>query len=166
MKNIKLSVFALFGAAILSVGLFSCSNDDTTTTSNTTEQTAMAAKPFADLKIVPGVPGFGMVSPYIGDCMEGKSFCFSNSVPGTSPVFGIGRLDNSIVRLTMSMETYQTNKEYLADNIFEVGTDFSLNHELSKELGFETETVVTKQTAKVVQENDEIFYIDLNVKQN
>lgn len=165
MKNIKSSVFALFGAAILSVSLFSCSNDDTATTNTTTKQT-MAAKPFADLKIVPGVPGFGMVSPYIGDCMEGNSFCFSSSVPGTSPVFGIGRLDNSIVRLTMSMETYQTNKEYLADNIFEVGDEFSLNQEISKELGFETETVVTKQTAKVVQENDELFYIDLNVKQN
>lgn len=83
-----------------------------------------------------------------------------------APAGGIGRLDNTTVRLIMSMETYQTNKEYLADNIFEVGNDFSLNQELSKELGFETETVVTKQTAKVVQENDEIFYIDLNVKQN
>ena len=62
MKNIKSSVFALFGAAILSVSLFSCSNDDTATTNTTTKQT-MAAKPFADLKIVPGVPGFGMVSP-------------------------------------------------------------------------------------------------------
>ncbi len=44
MKNIKLSVFALFGAAILSVSLFSCSNDDATTTSNTTEQTTMPTK--------------------------------------------------------------------------------------------------------------------------
>lgn len=44
MKNIKSSVFALFGAAILSVSLFSCSNDDTATTNTTTEQTTMAGK--------------------------------------------------------------------------------------------------------------------------
>lgn len=165
MKNIKLSVFALFGAAILSVSLFSCSNDDAATANTTTEQT-MAAKPFADLKIIPSLPGFGLVSSYADPCVSAPGFCIERVNPGTGPVFGIGRLDNSIVRLTMSMETYQTNKEYLVDNIFEVGTDFSLNHELSKELGFETETVVTKQTAKVVQENDEIFYIDLNVRQN
>jgi len=165
MKNIKSTVFALFGAAILSVSLFSCSNDDAATTNTTTEQT-MTAKPFADLKIIPSLPGFGLVSSYAGPCVSAPGFCIERTSPGTHPIFGIGRLDNTTVRLTMSMETYQTNKEYLADNIFEVGTDFSLNQELSKELGFETETVVTKQTVKVVQENDEIFYIDLNVKQN
>jgi|GEM_PF-5825401 len=165
MKNIKSSVLALFGAAILSVSLFSCSNDDAATANTTTEQT-MAAKPFADLKIIPGFPGFGLVSSYAGPCVPAGGFCFNNGIPDTKPIFGIGRLDNTTVRLTMSMETYLTNQEYLADNIFEVGTDFSLNHELSKELEFETETVVTKQTAKVVQENDEIFYIDLSVKQN
>jgi|SRR5690606_573475 len=166
MKNIKLSVVALFGATILSAGLFSCSNDDATTTNTTTEQATMAAKEFSDIKIIPGLPGFGLVSSYAGPCVSAPGFCIERTSPGTHPIYGIGRLDNTTVRLTMSMETYQTNKEYLADNIFEVGADFSLAQEISKELGFETETVIAKQTAKVVQADDETFYMDLNVKQN
>ena len=165
MKNIKSTVFALFGAAILSVSLFSCSNDDAATANTTTEQT-MAAKPFADLKIIPSLPGFGLVSSYAGPCVSAPGFCIERVNPGTGPVFGIGKLDNNMVRLTMSMETYQTNKEYLSGGIYEVGVDFALNEEISKELGFETETVVTKQTAKVVQADDETFYMDLNVRQN
>lgn len=47
-----------------------------------------------------------------------------------------------------------------------VGDNFSLAQEVSTELGFETETVVLKQTAEVVQANDETYYIDLNVQQN
>ena len=166
MKNIKSSVFALFGAAILSVSFFSCSNDDVTTTNNMTEQNTMAAKTFADIKIIPALPGFGLVSSFAGPCVSAPGFCIERTSPGTSPIFGIGRLDNTIVRLTMSMETYKKNKEYFVDNIFEVGNEFSLNHEISKELGFETETVVTKQTAKEKKEKNEIFYIDLNVKRN
>ncbi len=166
MKRIKNLTLGVVGAAILSLGLFSCSNDDATTANNTTEQTTMAAKGFGDIKIVPGVPEFGMVSPYIGDCMPGKSFCFSSSVPDTKPIFGIGRLDNTTVRLTMSMETYKANQEYLSGGIFKVTEDFSLNQELSKELGFDKEVIIPQQRVNVVQEDSDMFYIDLSVKHN
>lgn len=78
----------------------------------------------------------------------------------------IGRIDDVIIRIMMSVETYQNNIEYLTNNTFEVGDNFSLAQEVSTELGFETETVVLKQTAEVVQANDETYYIDLNVQQN
>ncbi|UUV22411.1 hypothetical protein [Paenimyroides aestuarii] len=165
MKNIKLSVVALFGAAILSLGLYACSNDDATTTSNTTEQT-MAEKPFADLKIIPSLPGFGLVSSYAGPCVSAPGFCIERVTPGTGPVFGIGKLDNNMLRLTMSMETYQTNKEYLSGDIYEVGVDFALNEEISKELGFDIEVIIPKQKVNVVQENSDMFYIDLSIKHN
>lgn len=165
MKRIKNLTLGILGATILSLGLFSCSNDDATTVNNTTEQTTMAAKGFRDIKIIPGLPGFGMVSSYAGPCVPASGFCFDNGSP-TGPIFGIGRLDNTTVRLTMSMETYQTNKEYLSRGVFEVGVDFSLVQELSKELGFDKEVIIAKQTANVIQEDNDIFYIDLNVKQN
>lgn len=165
MKRIKNLTFGILGATILSLGLYACSNDDSTSSSNTNEQSNLAAKGFSDLKIIPSLPGFGLVSSYAGPCVSAQGFCIERVNPGTGPVFGIGKLDNSTVRLTMSMETYQKNKEYLTDNIFEVVDEFSLNQEISIELGFETETFVTKQVAEVIQADSEFFYIDLNIRE-
>jgi len=163
MKKIKNLTLGILGATVLSLSLISCNNDDTMIEDATTEQT-MASKSFGNIKIIPGFPGLGMVSSYAGSCVPGGGFCFENNIPDTKPIFGIGRLDNSTIRLTMNMETYQSNEEFLSEGIFEVEADFSLNEEISKEMGFETETVVTKQTAKVIQANAETFYMDLNVK--
>jgi len=168
MKNFKKFTLGILGATILSAGLYSCSNDDTTTTSTSTEQITKNAKAFADVSIIPGGIGLGFASSYAGPCVPAKGFCidFILPGPGTHPFDGIGRVDDVTIRLVMSIETYQNNIEYLSDNIFEVGDDFSLAQEVSTELGFETETIVSKQTAEVIQANDEGYYIDLNVKQN
>lgn len=166
MKRIKNLTLGILGATVLSFGLYACSNDDSSSSSNTNEQYNLAAKEISDLKIIPSLPGFGLVSSYAGPCVSAPGFCIERVTPGTSPVFGIGKLDNNMVRLTMSMETYQANKEFLSEGVYEVGVDFALNEEISKEMGFETETIITKQTVKVIQSNDETFYIDLNVRQN
>lgn len=164
MKRIKNLTLGILGVTALSLGLFSCNNDDTIIENTTTEH-SMASRSFGDLKIIPGLPGFGMVSSYAGPCVPGPGFCFDNNIPDTRPIFGIGRLDNSTIRLTMSMETYQSNQDFLSEGTFKVETDFSLNEELSKELGFETETTVIQQTAEVVQADEEAYYMDLLVTQ-
>nr|WP_298003036.1 hypothetical protein [uncultured Flavobacterium sp.] len=169
MKNIKSSVFALFGAAILSVSLFSCSNDDTATTNTTTEQTTMAGKAFSDMKIIPSFPNFGGAYDVRLNCIPvDRGICIDLILPGpgTHPSDGIGRIDHFTIRLSMSMETYQANQEYFTEGTFIIDNDFLLAPEVLNELGFSSETVIAKQTAKVIQADDETFYMDLNVKQN
>lgn len=163
MKKIKNLTLGILGATVLSLSLISCNNDDTMIEDATTEQT-MASKSFGNIKIIPGFPGLGMVSSYAGPCVPGGGFCFDNNIPDTKPIFGIGRLDNSTIRLTMNMETYQSNEEFLSEGIFEVEADFSLNEELSKELGFEFETIVKKQVTRVIEADEDIFYIDFSVE--
>src|SRR5690606_27135178 len=96
--------------------LFSCSNDDATTTNNTTtEQTAMAAKTFSDIRIIPSTLGFGRAYDVNLKCVPANSgICIDLTLPGpgTHPSDGIGKIDHFTMRLSMSMETYQTNTEY------------------------------------------------------
>src|SRR5690554_3805565 len=51
MKRIKTTALAIFGAVILTAGLYACSNDDAATTNTTTEQT-MAAKFISNSEIM------------------------------------------------------------------------------------------------------------------
>lgn len=162
MNLFNKTIFSIFGMALLATGFVACSSDDNSTVSTETTKTTSS---FGGIKIMPGTFGFGMISPTIGDCMPGPGFCFSTGLPNTNPIDGIGRVDKTIIRLSMSMNTYHNNKTYFPNDTFEIGTDFSLTQEISKELGFETETIVLKQTANVIKTANETFYIDLNIRQ-
>jgi len=169
MKRIKNFTLGILGATILSLGLYACSNDDAATANTTTEQTTMAAKAFSDMKIIPSTLGFGRAYDVKLKCISATSgFCADLALPGpgTHPSDGIGRIDHFTMRLSMSIATYQTNKEYFTEGTFVIDNDFLLAPEVLNELEFSPETRVIKQVAKVVQANDETFYIDLNVQQN
>ena len=168
MKNIKTTVFALLSATILSAGLYACSSDDAATAPQTeTMQSKAVVNGMGNIKIIPGSFGFGMVSPTIGDCMPGPAFCISSSVeidPIGGPVFGIGRVDDATIRLVINSETYQQNRQYFPNNVFQTGVDFPLVQEFAKELGFETTTIVLKQATPVLRAEDrDGFYMDLKV---
>src|SRR5690554_2947310 len=153
MTRLKRTIFSILSMALLATGFVACSSDDATIADNAaTEQTAMATKTFNDMVIIPGLPGFGMVSTFAGGCMPASGFCFKVRLPGPgthSPLNdGISRIDGLKIRLVMSMETYTNNKQYFRDNIFEIEAGFPLSKEVSTELGFEAETVISKQMAE------------------
>lgn len=169
MKKIKNLTLGILGATILSLGLFSCSNEDATTANNITEQKTVAGKSFSDVKIIPSTLGFGRAYDVRLKCISATSgFCVDLTLPGpgTHPSDGIGRIDHFTMRLSMSITTYQTNKEYFREGTFVIDNDFVLSPEVLNELEYNPETRVIKQVAKVVQADDKTFYIDLNVKQN
>ena len=168
MKRIKNFTLGILGVSFLSLGLYACSNDDGAATENKTSEKIMITKSLSNKKIIPVSLGFGRAYDVRMNCVSATTgFCADILLPGpgTHPSDGIGKIDDFTMRLTMSISTYQTNKEYFKEESFVIDNEFFLAPDVLNELEFSPETVVSKQTAKVIKVDEETFYIDLYVTQ-
>src|SRR5690554_2775261 len=74
MKKIQLSVFGLLGAALLTAGLYSCSNDDSTSESATNEQADSIMQQNLSNKISQGEDLFNSIFLLEGSYVENIEF--------------------------------------------------------------------------------------------